>query len=51
MKAFFANPIVHAVVVALVFVVTYVVTAGGAWQSVTLGSIAAGALHYLTTLE
>jgi hypothetical protein len=51
MKAFFANPVVHTVLVALVFVITYVVTAGGAWQSVTLGSIAAGALHYLTTLE
>ena len=51
MKAFFANPIVHAVVVALVFVLTYVVTSGGAWESVTLGSIAAGALHWLTSLE
>jgi hypothetical protein len=51
MKAFFANPVVHALVVAAVFVITYALTAGGAWQSVTLGSIASGVLHYLTTLE
>jgi hypothetical protein len=51
MKAFFANPVVHTVVVAFVFVLTYVITSGGAWESITLGSISAGALKYLTSLE
>jgi hypothetical protein len=51
MKVFFSNSIVHAVLVAVIFVLSYVITAGGAWETLTLGTIATGVLHYLTSFE
>jgi hypothetical protein len=46
-EKFWTNSIVHAVLVALVAIGTYFLTQGGAWESITLGTIAAGVLSFV----
>jgi hypothetical protein len=46
-ESFWTNSIVHAILVALVTLGTYLLTQGGAWESLTLGTIAAGILSFV----
>ena len=46
-EKFWTNSIVHAALVALVAIGTYFLTQGGAWESITLGTIAAGVLSFV----
>lgn len=47
MKNFFTNSFVHAVIVFLVMVGGYALSSGGEWQTITLGTLAAGILSFL----
>ncbi|MDE2233418.1 MAG: hypothetical protein KGJ90_04905 [Patescibacteria group bacterium] len=49
------NPVlksaVHGIIVGIVVLATYALSAGGEWQTVTLGTVAAFVLHFLQTAE
>lgn len=47
MNNFWTNSVVHAVIVGLVLVGGYALTAGGEWQTITLGALATGILSFL----
>ena len=46
-EKFWTNSVVHMVLVAVVAIGGYFVTQGGAWESITLGTIAAGVLSFV----
>lgn len=39
MKAFLNNPFVHGVVFVICLALGYVITGGGAWQTITIGAV------------
>ena len=46
-EKFWTNSVVHMVLVAVVAIGGYFLTQGGAWESITLGTIAAGILSFV----
>lgn len=47
MNNFWTNSFVHAVIVGIVLLGGYALSAGGEWQTITLGAVAAGILSFL----
>jgi hypothetical protein len=46
-EKFWTNSVVHMVLVAVVAIGGYFLTQGGAWESITLGTIVAGILSFV----
>jgi hypothetical protein len=46
-EKFWTNSVVHMVLVAVVAIGGYFLTQGGAWESITLGTNAAGVLSFV----
>ena len=47
MNTFWTNPVTHAVVMAVVLIGTFVLSQGGAWQTVSVGTVLTAVISYL----